>query len=1190
MKLSITTIKQDFIIPLTLCCLLSCNQKYDGFQQFRLIKGDEANLLFKNTIEELDTLNTLNYAYIYNGAGVGVADINNDGLQDIYFAGNQVSSKLYLNKGNLQFEDISEKAGVTTDRWCTGVSMVDINTDGFVDIYVCAADRNYTDKARNLLFINNGDNTFTESAKEYGLDDKGYSTQAAFLDYDLDGDLDLYLLTNGTEDFPPNNVRPVKKDGKGISTDRLYKNNAVECASNSELCVSKFTDVSKEAGILIEGYGLGVAVADINQDGYPDVYCSNDFISNDLLWINNGDGTFTDHLKEYTKQTTYNGMGVDIADFNNDNLPDIVEMDMLPEDNQHTKTMLMPMNYDKYQMKIQMGYQHQFFRNTLQMNTGSGSFSEVGRLSGISRTDWSWAPLFVDMDNDGYRDLFISNGYGRDVTDLDFVVYGLQGDYTYGDKSQDVTKHFKQIQELSGIHVSNYFYKNQGDLTFKDQSKEWRVDSPSYSNGAAFADLDNDGDVDFITNNINDYPFIYTNLEDQNPNKNNFLRVALIGPKLNENGLGVKLWLEDESIQLFHEHYIVRGYKSTVENTIHFGLGDVQNVKSLSIRWPDGKTQKLSNIQVNQKVEINYKDAISNSRKETEQSKTLFSAVTASQTPKFIHQENYNIDFKTQPLLHHMNSRTGPGIAVGDVNNDGLQDFYVGGASGQNGILYLQEKTNSRSIPAFTEKVIDETFIKSEDTGCLFFDADNDGDLDLFIASGGAIFFADGEFSNLYQDRLYTNDGNGNFKLNEGALPILNGSSSSVVAADYDKDGDLDLFIGGKLDPKRYPESGKSYLLQNNGGVFKDVTNEVSELQRIGMVSSAIWTDFNNDSWIDLIVVGEWMPITFFENKNGVLTNITGQTNLAESYGWWNSINAGDFDADGDIDYIVGNLGTNSVLKASVKEPVELYAKDFDKSGNIDPILFHYTQGKSYPFAMRDALIDQINGMKGRFKEYKLYGQATVNEIFRDKELDGATHLKTTVLSNSFIENLGNNQFKIKPLPNAAQIAPMYGSQISDFNTDGFLDILLVGNNTNVETLFGFYDASEGVLLAGDGSNNFKVIDAKATGLKITGNARGLVQLTLDENNSMLICAKNNELLQFVQSVYSKGKLISLKHNDVYAEVFFKNSDKKQRVEFYYGAGYFSQGERSYFLNENISQMIIYDSKGNSRKVMQETL
>ena len=1186
----ITTIRQYIYLLFFSFVFISCHQKHDEFKQFRLLNGEEANLHFINSIKESDTLNPINYAYIYNGAGVGIADINNDGLQDIYFAGNQVSGRLYLNKGNLKFEDITEKAGILTNRWCTGVSMVDINTDGYIDIYVCAADKNYTEKGRNLLFINNGDNTFTEQAKDYGLDDKNYSTQAAFFDYDLDGDLDLYLLTNGIEDFPPNNARPIKKHGKGISTDRLYRNNAVECKENSasvennSFCKVPFIEVSKEAGILIEGYGLGVAISDINQDGFPDVYCSNDFISNDLLWINNGDGTFTDQLKEYTRQTTYNGMGVDIADFNNDQLPDIVEMDMLPEDNQHTKTMLMPMNYDKFQMKTQMGYQNQFYRNTLQMNNGNGSFSEVGRLAGISRTDWSWAPLLVDMDNDGLRDLFVSNGYGRDVTDLDFVVYGMQENYSFGGKINNASSHFEEVQKLPGIYLSNYFYKNKGDLTFEDKTQNWGVKKPSYSNGAAFADLDNDGDIDFVVSNINDTPFIYENLESQNPNKKNFLRVKLKGPKLNPNGIGTKIWLYNDSLNIFHEQYLVRGYKSTIEENIHFGVGYSEFISKIKILWPDGKVQILSDLGVNQVIEVDYNEAVLEENIE-QPKKNFFSNYTHPNLPQFTHIENTLIDFKTQPLLHKMNSRSGPGIAVADINNDSLQDFFVGGASGQSGVLFIQNTDFS-----FEKVLLDETNLKNEDTGCLFFDADNDGDTDLYVASGGALFFANGEFSSLYQDRLYLNDGEGNFEISESSLPKMQGSASSVVASDYDKDGDLDLFIGGKLDPKKYPYPGESYLLQNDNGVFKDITSSVESLQHVGMVSSAIWTDFNNDNWIDLIVVGEWMPVTFFENKNGKLINITNKSGLENYTGWWNSINAGDFDADGDIDYIVGNLGYNSVLKASVNEPVEIYAKDFDNSGNIDPVLFHYTKGKSHPFAMRDALIDQINGMKGRFKDYKSYSNATLEDVFTEKELEGALHLNTKTFATSFIENLGSNNFKIKALPIETQISPVFGTHIKDFDADGNLDVLLVGNNTNVESLFGFFDASYGLLLKGDGKSNFSPTNPIEVGLKTIGNARGLTLINNAKGNSILICTKNNDELQFFNTTLKHNELINLQEDDVYGEVYFKNSNRKQKIEFYYGEGYFSQNGRKYLLNENVKKIIIYNSEGKQREIFRNPI
>ena len=1168
---------------------ISC-QTSSEFPQFELINGEKVGIEFINKITESDTLNPVLYAYIYNGAGVGIIDVNNDGLKDLYFAGNQVSGKLYINKGNLEFEDITEAAGLITDRWCTGVAIVDINADGLQDIYLCVADKNYTDQGRNLLYINKGDNTFTESAATFGLDDPMYSTQAAFLDYDLDGDLDLYLLNNGIEDIPPNNTRPIKANGSGISTDRLYKNLTVECrgiGSDTLDCSKQFVNVSKEAGILIEGYGLGVAVSDVNQDGYPDIYCANDFITNDLLWTNNGDGTFTDKIKEYTNQTTYNGMGVDIADFNNDMLPDIVEMDMLPEDNQHTKTMLMPMNYDNYEIKLNMGYHPQFVRNTLQLNMGNGQFGEIGRLAGVHRTDWSWAPLFVDMDNDGLRDLFISNGYGRDVTDLDFVVYGMQSGSFNKPKITD-KEEYEKMKQLPGIFLHNYFYKNNGDLTFSDKSFAWDLGTPSYSNGAAFADLDNDGDVDFVVNNINEHPFIYRNREEEKKpaKKKNYLRVALQGKKLSPDGWGAKIKLTADSLSLFHEHYAIRGYKSTVENTVHFGLKDETENITLEVLWPDGNRQRLNNLDANQTIVVDYKDANETDAESLSPivNDPLFSKTESDFVPAFNHKENDFIDFKVQPLLHQMNSRTGPGMAVGDVNGDGLADFFIGGATNQLGQLFVQQEGFT-----FEEKTLDAEAIKKEDTGCLFFDADSDGDLDLYVASGGALFFTDGEFNEVYQDRLYLNDGEGDFSHAQDALPKINGSASGVYAADYDRDGDLDLFVGGRISPKEYPKPGKSYLLENEGGKFKDVSSEIEGLQDAGLVASALWTDVDNDGWMDLILVGEWMPLTVFKNEEGQLKNISKSTGVESLTGWWNSITGGDFDKDGDVDYIVGNLGLNSILKASIEEPVEIYAKDFDKSGNIDPVLFSYIQGKSYPVAMRDALIDQINAMKGRFKTYAPYAKATKNEVFTEQELEGAIYCKATTLAHTYFENVGNGQFTASPLPNSAQIAPIYGMQVADFNQDGNIDVLAVGNNTNVETLYGYYDASPGILLLGNGNGNFSPETPLKSGLNLKGNARSLTYLFDQNDKKYLLIGKNNEALQALEQ-NNTSKKVKLSPNDAYALLYFTGNRKVQKVEFYYGEGYLSQNERKLLIPFGVEKVEISDYQGKSRSINPNSL
>lgn len=701
--------------------LSSCDKK--GSPLFHLLSPEDTGITFSNTLPENDTLNAMEYDYLYNGAGVAIGDINNDGLQDIFFGGNMVTSKLYLNKGNMQFEDITEKAGVSTDRWVTGVSMADVNSDGHTDIYICVAGPNKTAEKPNMLFVNNGDGTFTESAGAYGLADTGYSTQAAFLDYDKDGDLDMYLLTNALENFPRNNSRPKKTNGQGLSTDRLYRNNGD----------NTFTDASKEAGILIEGYGLGVGIADINKDGWPDIYAANDFITNDILYISNGDGTFTDRSRQYMKHQSWNAMGTDIADFNNDGLLDIMTVDMLPPDNQREKTMIGAANYDRFNHNLTLGYQPQYIRNTLQLNNGNGTFSEIGQLAGIHRTDWSWAPLFADYDNDGHRDLLITNGYRKDVTNLDFIIYKRQ-EGRFGDEAHQSKAMTKLIKELPGVKVHNYIYQNTGNLSFVDKSEEWGLDAPSYTNGTAFADLDNDGDLDLIMNNIDEAAFIYRNDASTLPDRH-YLRVQLEGNTKNKAGLGAKLTLKYNGKQLYHDHSVYRGYKSTVENAIHFGLGKATQADALEVTWPDGRQQIIKNIKADQVLTVRYADATAPDMTPAPTTiATLFQAQDSTATGiSYQHRENDFVDFKLQPLLMQKHSQSGPGIAVGDVNGDGLEDFYVGGSSDVSGKLYIQA-----SAGRFKGVSLADAVKHGDDMGSLFFDADKDGDPDLYIVSGEA--------------------------------------------------------------------------------------------------------------------------------------------------------------------------------------------------------------------------------------------------------------------------------------------------------------------------------------------------------------------------------------------------------------------------------------------------------------------
>ncbi|MES2733724.1 MAG: VCBS repeat-containing protein [Bacteroidota bacterium] len=1196
--------------------LFHCNSKKKTL--FERLSPEATGISFNNSLIENDTLNVLEFTYFYNGGGVGIGDVNNDGLADIYFTGNQVSSKLYLNKGNWKFEDITESAGVTTNRWARGVSMVDLNADGHLDIYVSVAGTTRAGNKTNLLFINQGNDaagqpTFREQAQEYGLADTAHTTQTAFLDYDRDGDLDAYLLTNAIEKFNPNLTRPKKTQGEGLSTDRLYRNEGITGAGTAAHPV--FKDVSKEAGILMEGYGLGIAVSDLNADGWPDIYCANDFISNDLIWINNQNGTFSNQASRYIKHQSYNGMGTDIADFNNDGLVDIVVLDMLPEGNKRQKTMSGAMNFDKYQSNLALNYEPQFMRNTLQLNQGFRPvnpgdtntnvpvFSEIGRLSGVSKTDWSWSALFADFDNDGYRDLFITNGYTKDITDLDYATYQSQQSQ-FGTRDLVKAKQRAIAKDLPGAKVHNYLYQNNGylnngDLTFSDQSEAWGLSLPTFSNGAAFADLDNDGDLDLIINNINDVADIYQNHATDQPdktdkvtdNRTHFLRLQLKGSSLNLQGLGSKVRLSYQHQVQVHEQAIYRGFQSTVESTIHFGLGAANTIDSLEITWPDGKYQLLRGVKADQLLALDYRNAGRKPSPIAPKPSPWFSEVSGQMGIHYTHQENDYIDFKEQPLLPHKYSQNGPGLAVGDVNGDGLEDFFVGGASGFAGKLFLQTPAKPDK-PSFTPRTIDQEGKQAEDLGALLFDADQDKDLDLYVVSGGSEIRG----ADHLQDRLYRNDGKGNFKKDSLALPTMPVSGSCVTAADFDRDGDLDLFVGGRVVPGAYPYTPQSFILRNDQGKFKDVTSEMNpELKNVGMVTSALWTDFDADGQVDLMIVGEWMPLTFFKNRTDAkgqrrLENVTSATGLEHTSGWWNSLTAGDFDNDGDVDYVAGNLGLNTKYKASAQEPVCVYAADYDKNGTVDPILCYFLPGEdgtraSYPTHPRDMITDQMVSMRKKFPRYADYAVTKAEDLLSDEERKKAFVVRAEYFQSSYLENLGKGKFKIIPLPTQAQLAPVFGMVAQDYDGDGNLDLLITGNSYATEVQTGQYDALIGLHLKGNGKGGFMPISASQSGFLVEGDAKGMAELTLASGQPLVLSAINSgQLKAFLPRSSAFTKVIPLAPLDAYAECIVHG--KKRRQEFYYGSTYLSQSSRLWRIPKGATSAVVFDYMGKRRNIL----
>ncbi|WP_175416246.1 VCBS repeat-containing protein [Aggregatimonas sangjinii] len=1159
----------SLLFSLLFVALMGCDNSPSTL--FDELSPEDTGITFANTLTLDGDPSVLEFEYMYNGAGVAVADFDLDGLQDIYFIGNMVSNRLYRNLGEWKFEDITESANAGSTDWSNGVSIVDINQDGYPDIYVSRGGPRGASAAQraNLLFINTtqekGSISFTESASKWGLADESYSVQAAFFDYDADGDLDMYLLSNALVDFNRNTSRPKDRTGKAPSADKLFRNNGDET----------FTDVSIDSGILIEGFGLGVEICDLNTDGWPDIYVSNDFLTDDFLYINQKDGTFENENASYFKHLTFNGMGNDIADINNDGLMDVVVLDMLPPDNKRWKLTMMGNNYDEFQNSIRDGYQPQYIRNTLQLNNGNGTFSEVGQLAGISATEWSWSALLADYDHDGNKDLFITNGYRQDITNLDFMVYG-NNVLTMGTEEANRKQRLEALNKLSGIKKHNYMYKNTGEFSFSDITEEAGFAKPTYSNGAAYADLDNDGDLDLVINNIDDPAGLYENNASETAN-GNYLRFTFQGKAPNLQGLGsqVELFYQGGYQKQYFTPY--RGYLSTVEQALHFGLGAVSQIDSARVIWPDGKTQHLPDITTNKTAALKYADARNPPQMESSHPITTLFRQLDSIGLDLPHQENAFVDYKVQPLLPHMHSRNGPGLAVADTNNDGLEDVYMGGAREQAGKLLLQQQDGS-----FVSRAFEDT--EYEDMGTLFFDADNDGDQDLYVVSGGSSQPAN---DSGYQDRIYQNDGSGNYT-RVAALPRAHHSGSVVTAADYDKDGDIDLFVGGRVRPGEYPLAPMSSLLQNesaNGKIsFKNTEQDIQKtFNNLGMVTAALWTDFNNDSWQDLIVVGEFMPIRFFQNFNGELREVSNQTNLKNTHGWWNSINSGDFDNDGDTDYILGNLGLNARLKASAKEPLCIYANDYDKNGRIDPVMCYYIEGENHIAHSRNDLIDQINPMRARFRTYADYAEASFEKSFLKEELESAYIVKSETFASAYLENLGQGKFKLSELPRWAQIAPIYGTLVDDFDADGNLDVLAVGNFYSGEVFAGQYDAGIGWFLKGDGKGGFQSIDVSESGFFVQGDAKSMVQLDIKGREGILTALNNGFLKTHINERKIQGDYDS-KPTDMYATLRFKDG-RERKVEFHKGSGYLSQSSKRLKIPIRVASVSVTDINGNETEI-----